>query len=369
MIAQAFNSQLDAGVSFSKLTRNDQYLIRKVRKGLLKRDVTIVPDDWRNGNGVLTGAECMYRDLGKRPSESHGLYRRDKNQPHSASNSFWLVEGHRNFRPVDAPDIAMECGDRISLSMASKLSGLSVDCIRNRLRKITIEQVMLTPKSCRFTYPKERAFQFFQVNHISECDSRLIQDEQESYLAEVGKAGRKETRNFSALTVLSNNKLMSKVTQVLELDLSATKKTSLLAFLACPTTVRLNTNGVLSNIIRRCRDKDDPNYHHYGGRGIDVCETWVSGIGKMPGLYCFVLDVGPQQPAMELDRIDNDAGYNKLNCRWVTRKDNMKNTFRAEDIAARLNALVEQAVRIELQAREEAKEEKVDMDDFLKSIL
>lgn len=110
MITQASTMQIEAGISFGMLSRNDRYLLRKARKNLLHRLGGDIPDDWRNGNGLLTGVECMYRDLGKRPSESHSLYRRDKKQPHSASNSFWLVEGHRNFRSVDAADIVMECG-------------------------------------------------------------------------------------------------------------------------------------------------------------------------------------------------------------------------------------------------------------------
>jgi hypothetical protein len=41
-------------------------------------------------------------------------------------------------------------------------------------------------------------------------------------------------------------------------------------------------------------------------------------------------DVGERpSPAHEIDRIDNDGNYCKGNCRWVTHKENMRNTRRA----------------------------------------
>ncbi len=53
---------------------------------------------------------------------------------------------------------------------------------------------------------------------------------------------------------------------------------------------------------------------------------------------------------MQLDRIDNDLGYTKSNCRWVTKTVNLNNAFRVEHITARLNALVAKAVEEELKA-------------------
>jgi hypothetical protein len=352
------------GNSFSELTRGERYLIQRSRKNALKAKVPIC-HEWKYGNGVLSGAECLYRDLGKRPTASHRLARRNKKQEHSATNSYWASPGTHVTILADVADIRLEGGGKISLNRASELSGISQECIRARLRSITIEQAMLTPKSCRITYPKEDAIAFFSKINVSDCSAVIIQDEQDSHNERVGTRKPSQHRDFKALAVLSNNHLLGRITEVLNLDLLPTKKSSLLAFLACPTEIRNGTKHVLDGIIQRCRNENDKSFHHYGGRGIDVCESWVSGLGELSGFYCFVLDVGPKQPCMELDRIDNDAGYNKMNCRWVTRKENIRNTFRAEDIAARLNTLVEQAVRIELEAREE----KIDMDDFLKSIL
>jgi hypothetical protein len=33
--------------------------------------------------------------------------------------------------------------------------------------------------------------------------------------------------------------------------------------------------SVWKNIITRCRDESNPNYHRYGAKGVDVCEQWL----------------------------------------------------------------------------------------------
>ena len=57
----------------------------------------------------------------------------------------------------------------------------------------------------------------------------------------------------------------------------------------------------------RCYRTNDPAYHHYGGRGIIVCDSWL---GKN-GFANFLSDVGwrPDWADGGLDRIDGQGNY------------------------------------------------------------
>ena len=73
-------------------------------------------------------------------------------------------------------------------------------------------------------------------------------------------------------------------------------------------------------MIRRCNEEQHYNYKNYGGRGIKVCERWMSDF------WNFVEDMGekPSQ-AYSLDRIDNDGNYSPDNCKWSTSKEQNNN--------------------------------------------
>lgn len=67
---------------------------------------------------------------------------------------------------------------------------------------------------------------------------------------------------------------------------------------------------------QRCANKRTA----YFRKGITVCERWLS-------LENFISDMeGSYFEGAQLDRIDNDGNYSPLNCRWVTRIQNMNNT-------------------------------------------
>lgn len=69
----------------------------------------------------------------------------------------------------------------------------------------------------------------------------------------------------------------------------------------------------------RCNSKGDLAWRNYGGRGIKVCPEWDD-------FTVFLKDMGLRPSARhELDRIDNDKGYEKANCRWIIHQHNLNN--------------------------------------------
>ena len=69
----------------------------------------------------------------------------------------------------------------------------------------------------------------------------------------------------------------------------------------------------------RCNNPNNPHYKNYGGRGITVCAEWSISY------HAFIADMGLKPVGTTLDRIDNNQGYSKANCKWSTHKEQQRN--------------------------------------------
>lgn len=74
-------------------------------------------------------------------------------------------------------------------------------------------------------------------------------------------------------------------------------------------------------MIERCHQPGHKQFPYYGGRGIYVCDEWRG----LNGLPRFITDMGPRPAGLTIDRIDNNSGYSKDNCRWATYTTQLRN--------------------------------------------
>lgn len=73
-----------------------------------------------------------------------------------------------------------------------------------------------------------------------------------------------------------------------------------------------------AHMRQRCSCPTHSDWASYGGRGITVCPEWSS-------FSRFLADMGEPLPGTSLDRINNDFGYSKSNCRWATAEEQANN--------------------------------------------
>ena len=86
---------------------------------------------------------------------------------------------------------------------------------------------------------------------------------------------------------------------------------------------------VWKRMRQRCQNKNSKDFHHYGGRGIKICDEWNIFLN-------FYHDMkNGFQKGLELDRINNNGNYCKENCQWATRKQQVNNTRRCKLIEFR----------------------------------
>ncbi len=74
------------------------------------------------------------------------------------------------------------------------------------------------------------------------------------------------------------------------------------------------------HLRNRCYNQNVPEFKHYGGRGITVCDRWLNNF------EAFFKDMGKRPSSKHtIDRRDNDGNYEPGNCRWATQTTQQNN--------------------------------------------
>ena len=71
----------------------------------------------------------------------------------------------------------------------------------------------------------------------------------------------------------------------------------------------------------RCYNEKNIKYKDYGGRGIKICEDWLSDFAKF---YDWSVNNG-YNDELTLDRIDFNGNYEPKNCHWATQQEQQNN--------------------------------------------
>lgn len=84
---------------------------------------------------------------------------------------------------------------------------------------------------------------------------------------------------------------------------------------------------VWKKMKHRCYNKNNKNYHNYGGRGISVCPEWHKFESFMNDMYESYIKFNDDngENTATLERKNVDGNYCKDNCTWITIQEQQLN--------------------------------------------
>jgi hypothetical protein len=80
-----------------------------------------------------------------------------------------------------------------------------------------------------------------------------------------------------------------------------------------------------NNMMQRCYNSSMPNYRHYGGRGISVCDEWHDLKNFVEWAYSTGYENDAPRGKYTLERVDVNGNYCPDNCRWATAQEQLLN--------------------------------------------
>ena len=81
---------------------------------------------------------------------------------------------------------------------------------------------------------------------------------------------------------------------------------------------------IYSKMKARCCNPNNQAYKNYGGRGIKICNEWLSDFAEF---YTWAISNG-YHDNLTIERIDVNGNYEPSNCCWIPREDQGHNTRR-----------------------------------------